>query len=450
MEFINTTRNAVKLQDIEKTIPFLGDNIPQMISSDEINRSKSFQYMCLSKKFLIVSVDNSRIEQNLWNLQQKVSMEIPPPIEVSMEGQFLNNSGYGKANRNLTYALATAGIKIGVIIDNSDDDLMPQGEIESISRFIRHEMADIHISSYVPSFAKRDPSCKYAILNTTVEAASVPIDFVTTCDEFDEVWVVSDFCKNVLTEYGVSKPITVIPNAINTSLYNTNVKPHYFDPPLKSFVFVCVASWNFRKGQDVLLKAYVNEFSSSDDITLLFVNTYGENGKNDKTTQDIKKAILNKPDFPHIARSGRSIPEYDMPRIYRGCGAFVLPSRGEGFCTPYLEAGSCRLPVISTRHGGQLMFLNDENSYLVDIDGLKECEMGKTDIHYWDGHLFASIESNEFIHRLQKTMRHVFENREEARAKAVKLAETAKNYSLQSVGLIASERLRNIWKNFSS
>ena len=39
-----------------------------------------------------------------------------------------------------------------------------------------------------------------------------------------------------------------------------------------------------------------------------------------------------------------------------------------------LEAMACRLPVVATRWSGNLEFMNDENSVLLDIEGLRDVD----------------------------------------------------------------------------
>jgi glycosyltransferase involved in cell wall biosynthesis len=38
-----------------------------------------------------------------------------------------------------------------------------------------------------------------------------------------------------------------------------------------------------------------------------------------------------------------------MPSLYKGADAFVLPSRGEGWGIPYMEAMAMALPTIGTK-----------------------------------------------------------------------------------------------------
>ncbi len=65
-----------------------------------------------------------------------------------------------------------------------------------------------------------------------------------------------------------------------------------------------------------------------------------------------------------------------MPRIFASADAFVLPSRGEGWGLPLMEAMSMGLPTIATAFGGNLDFMNGTNSYLVKVSlpcGMRAC-----------------------------------------------------------------------------
>ena len=52
--------------------------------------------------------------------------------------------------------------------------------------------------------------------------------------------------------------------------------------------------------------------------------------------------------------------------VYTLGHAFVLPTRGEGVGLPFIEALSSGIPVIATGWGGQMDFINERNSFLVN------------------------------------------------------------------------------------
>lgn len=439
MQFLNLTGNSVKLNDIGKVIVFTGDK-PQNIETDDVKRSKMFQMLCIAKKFIITSASSDRMEQNLLRVQNGEMPIEEPKIDVIVRGHFFSNSGYGKANRNLVYAMSRSGIRVGIETGN-DASGLNEMELQRIARYRRSLPNAICIDSVIPSFASKS-DYKYNILNTTVEAASIPQQFSDACNGYDEIWTTSDYCKDIFESSGVVKPIYVIPNSIDTKLYNESAKPHEFDPHLKKFVFISVLSWSYRKGYDVLLKAYLNEFTSNDDVSLLIVSKY-DGTENDEANRYITEMTLGSY-LPHIARCGRDIPEFELPRVYGACDCFVLPSRGEGFGLPYVEASLCGLPVIATNHSGHTMFLKSDNAYLFDIDKLSILPSGKTDVHYWDGQLFPELNN---VTDLQRLMREVYADIYTAKSKNTLLQQKVSQYSLESVGKLAADRLKDIWQD---
>jgi glycosyltransferase involved in cell wall biosynthesis len=46
------------------------------------------------------------------------------------------------------------------------------------------------------------------------------------------------------------------------------------------------------------------------------------------------------------------LPLMNLPRLYTGADAFVLPSRGEGWGRPHIEAMAMGLPTIATNWSG--------------------------------------------------------------------------------------------------
>ena len=62
----------------------------------------------------------------------------------------------------------------------------------------------------------------------------------------------------------------------------------------------------------------------------------------------------------------KQLPQHALPRLYRAADAFVLPSRGEGWGRPHVEAMSMGLPVIATNWSGPTAFLDEEVGYPLD------------------------------------------------------------------------------------
>ena len=95
-----------------------------------------------------------------------------------------------------------------------------------------------------------------------------------------------------------------------------------------------------------------------------------------------------------------------LPRLYKAADCFVLPSRGEGWGRPHVEAMSMELPVIATDWSGPQEFLNSENGYPLPIDGFSTIPKGAFRGHQW---------ANPSVPGLRLLMRHVMTNPVEAK-----------------------------------
>eukprot|EP00434_Breviolum_minutum_P026752 symbB.v1.2.023644.t3/scaffold2178.1/size86794/7 len=66
----------------------------------------------------------------------------------------------------------------------------------------------------------------------------------------------------------------------------------------------------------------------------------------------------------------------DIPKLFKAVDGFILPTHGEGWGLPLIEAMASGIPTISTGWGGQMDFMNDENSWPVSYDLVESPTMG--------------------------------------------------------------------------
>lgn len=109
----------------------------------------------------------------------------------------------------------------------------------------------------------------------------------------------------------------------------------------------------------------------------------------------------------HLLPSG--IATTQMPGVYASVDCFVLPSRGEGWGRPHVEAMSMGLPVIATHWSGPSEFLNEENGYPLRHESLEPIPEGPFKGHKWAkpdvtvskkkiAILFGRVRQNRFCH----------------------------------------------------
>lgn len=378
--------------------------------------------------------------------------------EIWWTGPASDAGGYGKMNREFLEKLyLKKDLKIQHVPFGIGDNRSKLKSTDSLNEMISNEVSEKAISVWAIMPPKWLPRQGRKIIYTMMECEGVPAEFIEKCNNADEVWLPSLHNMEAFAKSGLKVPAYHMPLGVDTERYKpmelTYEDKKKFNVKTKSFVFLSVFGWSKRKGCDVLLRSYLEEFTSKDDVTLVIASRYwGSSGEEEinKIRSEIKEYISKYTkegeNPPHIVHIGQAIPEEDMPILYNMADAFVLPSRGEGWGLPYMEAGACEKPVLATRCTGQMDFLNDNNSYLIDIEGY-DCksqeikEIAKIS-SYYQGQSFAVL-GQTALDQLKEKMRFVFENYPEAKKVAKKLRkDLKKNYTWDKLSENIYKRLK--------
>ncbi|KAK9691556.1 hypothetical protein RND81_09G204200 [Saponaria officinalis] len=306
------------------------------------------------------------------------------------------------------------------------------------------------------------PSSRYkdflAVIGRTMfETDRVNVEHVRRCNRMDFVWVPTEFHVSSFIQSGVeSSKIVKVVQPVDVDFFDAreyqsldlaHVRRLVLGKGVKSslssddeFVFLSIFKWEYRKGWDVLLKAYLTEFCRTDSVTLyLLTNPYHTDVNfSNKIIEFVEDSDLIRPvsGWASVYVIDTHIAQVDLPRLYKSANAFVLPSRGEGWGRPLVEAMSMSLPVIATNWSGPTEYLTDENSYLIPVDRMSEVTEGP-----FKGHLWAEPS----VQKLQGLMRHVMNNPEEAREKGKRAREDMiSKFSPNSVAGIVNKLVNTI------
>ncbi|CAM8893002.1 unnamed protein product [Rhodiola kirilowii] len=235
---------------------------------------------------------------------------------------------------------------------------------------------------------------------TMFETDSVNEEHVKRCNHMSYVWVPTDFHVRTFVKSGVeAKKVVKVVQAVDVSFFDP-LKYEPLDlssvaepvlglglPKKNAFVFLSVFKWEYRKGWDVLLSAYLKEFSADDNVVLyLLTNPYhSDRNFGNKIVDYVKNSKLEKPlsGWAPIYVIDAHIAQSEFPRVYKAGNAFVLPSRGEGWGRPLVEAMAMSLPVIATNWSGQTEYLTEENGYPLIVESISEVTEGPFKGHFW-------------------------------------------------------------------
>lgn len=421
MIICNRSGSSVYVSDLDRSFSPFGENIYHEVTKQELLKSVSLRNLIKTGVFEPTSFDeNDVLEKGLHEAFTEVSSSKKDSLNefkkgIIIRGQFLDYSGYAKVNRNLADSLLKAriGVRINALDAQKPRLIGKDLEKSSIYKYVNTSYGDMLIDSVVPN-SDIPRGKKATILYTTVEAYTIPDSFINIFSSYDEIWVTSNFCRSVIANR-ISKNVHVVPGVVDNGIYTSDGDSIDFQGNAKSFKFISVFNWNYRKGPDALIKAYCKAFSKNDDVSLILLCRHKRisgPAKDVKNEVDKELSKLNRSDLPHIMRITKELDERGIASLYRSCNCFVLPSRGEGYGLPYLEASLCGLPVLGTNVSSIKDILTNENSCLVDIDRLCPVPSGSTGCYFWDEHIMADLTTDDFIKRLADSMRDIYKNYE--------------------------------------
>ena len=382
---------------------------------------------------------------------------LPEPSEVSVAwfAPIYDPSGYADEARHFILELEAQGFQLAVreIGRHSERfrEQLDQATRLRLDSLLSRQPGGRFISLvHFPAYAlQRLPEAIYNIGRVVFETDGLPPEWVTKCNQMDEIWVASDFNLETFRRAGVTTRLVKVPEGVDTHHFRPGCRPLDL-PGARGFVFLSIFEWIYRKGWDVLLRAWADAFKPEDDVSLV-LRTYPINAVDQADAKaEIERRIdaflrqelgLSRQQVAPIVVLGEPIAEQDMPRLYAAARAYVAPSRGEGWGRPHMEAMACGLPVIATGWGGNLEFMNDANSLLLDIEGLVEIDE-RAEVTFYRGQRWAEPSVAHLVAR----MRQLVERPEVASA----IGQQARRdmvtfWQWDQIARLAGDRLREVY-----
>ena len=183
--------------------------------------------------------------------------------------------------------------------------------------------------------------------------------------------------------------------------------------PTGDFVFLANFEWGERKEPVASARGVQRHLPADEPVVLVCKISNRDPGSSFKTeiralglkASGGRISFLFNLDFPHA----------QLPMLYRSADCFLAVSRGEGWDMPLMEAMACGLPTIATDWSAHTEFVHDGIGYRLrtagTIPAVAKCP-------YYDGFRWADPDHEH----LRTLLRHVYEHRDEARAKGAAAA----------------------------
>jgi glycosyltransferase involved in cell wall biosynthesis len=186
-------------------------------------------------------------------------------------------------------------------------------------------------------------------------------------EQQDCIFVCSEWAKNVVLNTTKQKNVEIVHLGYNDILFN-NTK-WVQDGPLK---FYTIGKWEYRKGHDVILKAFNGAFSNRDNVELHMLSNlqFPHMDKLNKHWSDLyMNSKLNNKIHIHDTLQNQS----DVAEFINNNHVGLFLSRAEGWNMGLLESLACGRPCIATDYSGQSEYIKDfEHANIVHINNYED------------------------------------------------------------------------------
>jgi len=269
-------------------------------------------------------------------------------MKILYIGHYKDGTGWGDAARNNILALVEAGIDVVPrAITYSKADSETDSKILELEKQST-EGCDICIQHTLPCNYVYDGAFKNIACIDTETSDFIDSGWSKNINMMDEIWVPSEYVKRTCINSGVTIPIKIVPHCIDISEYSGDIKGSKIKELEGDFNFVFIGEFSERKNIKALLRAFHAEFHPRENVNL-YIKTSGiEVKKLEAYVETIKKGLKLRNTYKNDLLISGKIKKEDYLSILNQCHCFVMPSRGEGFCIPALEAMALGIPSIYT------------------------------------------------------------------------------------------------------
>ncbi len=263
---------------------------------------------------------------------------------------------------------------------------------------------------YIPQLVKEHKK----IAHIAVLECDFPPDWINALNkpEIKQIWTISEFCKKLMVDGGVTNPIKTIYLGLDKRFFKKEINMF---PKDKSFKFINIAAPHCigkrdRKGLDVLISAFKKEFGDDPAVKLILkINTiyadnlYREMGNQFNLNKYLGEILPKGSNTINILLITSYMPIESLNNLYNSIDCGVFPARAEGFGLCQAELIKLGKPVITTDYSATNEF-SDPN-LRIKVKGMWPLDYQNLPPYY--NSRFAEPDEDH----LRKFMRNIYENR---------------------------------------
>ena len=299
-------------------------------------------------------------------------------MSISWIGPLGSRGGYGNVSRNYVRGLVEAGVTIGARYTSGLDPDIGQRDLELLSSVPQGTPADAEIA-----VIHSDPSALAQLIDevrgfwdgpiaacTIGETDRISDAWAAACNLADEVWLPTSFNLLTFARSGVELPrMRLVPYGMDAAGLEPDGPIAPGVAPEDHFVFLYTFAFDWRKGFDLLLDAYMNEFTREDPVTLV-LKVFDPGGgpvsvRSRILLSIVERVDLFRDDLPRVVLLDQALPREDLIALMRRADLYVSTDRANGWGMPCMEAMTLGRPAATIDWSGSTEFMRVDNALLI-------------------------------------------------------------------------------------
>ena len=290
---------------------------------------------------------------------------------VNVIGHFCLRSGLRVSVEAMSDAMETAGLLVSRR-DMRTYEVDDPHHIDFDGREI-HDVTVIHIQPE-PFFGEAYPRADIAERQRRThrvaywywELDKVPDHWGESARDVDELWTATNFVADALRAV-TDRPVHTLFPGVRLAPFTRRSRAHFGLPAREDGRFAFLFSFHMdsvmeRKNPLGLIASFRLAFEVGEPVDLVLKTT--SFGNHDSKIADLREAAGD----ANVHILDRVLDGDDITALTESCDAYVSLHRSEGLGLTMAEAMLLGKPVVATRYSGNLDFMDDGNSLLVDCD----------------------------------------------------------------------------------
>lgn len=335
---------------------------------------------------------------------------------VELAGYLSAAVGVGEAARRYVVALRSAGVPVlerdVPLLDRDDARTALPASAQPRADAVRFNLLCLNPEQLVPYLQGPDApplSGRATIGIWSWEVDVVPPGWRDALAGLAEVWTYSRFAAHML---GAELDVAV--RAFPPPLPAAPAEPSPSAPAAPSLPagFRVLTMFDYlstleRKNPLGAIDAYHRAFRPEDGAVLVVKSVNGQHRP--ERLAEVRAAVADRADVVLI---DRTLSGVERDRLIAACDCLLSLHRSEGHGLPLAEAMALGKPVVATAYGGNIEFMSERNSYLVDW---AHARVGEQVEHYPSSASWAEPDVEHAARLLRAVARHPDAARERAR-----------------------------------